>query len=203
MPWSCRSVACLLLATSLWLAVEAPPAQAQFWRRRNAPRVEQARIRVDVRRLAEAVHEQTNVERMRSRLQPLDRSPALASAAELHSRDMAERGYFSHTTKGWVRGKSFSERLRAAGVSGRRLAENIALLPVRMAMLDAPDGESLRVEPDYEGMAREVVQMWMKSAGHRRNILDGHLDSLGVGCWLGEKSGVSYVYVTQDFGDLR
>jgi uncharacterized protein YkwD len=83
------------------------------------------------------------------------------------------------------------------------LAENIALVPVRMAQIETPNGELQRAEPDYDGMAREVMRMWMKSAGHRRNILDGHLDSLGVGCWVGEKSGISYVYVTQDFGDLR
>jgi len=189
---------------SLLTVTGVPSAYGQlWWRRRAAVRVEAPTQRLDVGRLALAVHERTNAERVRARLQPLEWSPALATVAEQHSRDMAVRKYFSHQTKGLVRGQSFGERLRAAGIAGRRLAENIALLPVRMVAVEGPGEAPPQWAPDYDAMAREALRMWMRSAGHRRNILDGQLDSLGVGCWVGERSGLPYVYMTQNFGDLR
>jgi uncharacterized protein YkwD len=97
-----------------------------------------------------------NAERAKVGCSPLTPDPALASLAEGHSRDMAERGYFSHTTPD---GSSPWDRAAAAGVENMG-GENIA-----------------RGQSD----AQAVMEAWMNSEGHRANILNCDFRTLGVG----------------------
>ncbi|TWF95710.1 CAP domain-containing protein [Saccharopolyspora dendranthemae] len=100
---------------------------------------------------------------------PLTVDGRLTKAATAHSADMASRGYFSHTTP---EGVTFGDRLRDAGYASPG-AENIAR------------GHT---------SADQVVGDWMKSRGHRKNIMDCSLRTIGVGV---EYNGH---YWTQDFG---
>jgi uncharacterized protein YkwD len=95
----------------------------------------------------------------------------LTALAEAHARDMAERGYFSHTTP---EGKTFGERLREAGITGAA-GENLA-------------GNST---------AAGAVQAWLNSAGHRANMLNGTFRRLGVGVYRTLQS--PYTYYVQVF----
>ena len=104
---------------------------------------------------------------------PVSASGALTSAAQAHSADMAANDYFSHTSQD---GRSFADRIRAAGYSGGALAENIAA------------GQS---------SASSVMAGWMDSAGHRANILNCTYRHIGVGVAQGGSYGT---YWTQDFG---
>jgi uncharacterized protein YkwD len=85
--------------------------------------------------------------------------PGLTAVARAHSADMRDRGYFAHVDPD---GRDPFDRAAAAGVAAR--AENIAA-----------------GQPD----AAAVMAAWMDSPGHRRNILDCSLDSLGVGVATG------------------
>lgn len=96
----------------------------------------------------------------------------LGTAARLHSVDMAERNYFSHTS---LDGRSPADRMRAQGYS-RPGGENI--------------GAGYRT-------AEAAVKGWMDSSGHRANILDCRYTALGVGVGTGGRWGV---YWTQNFG---
>jgi uncharacterized protein YkwD len=80
----------------------------------------------------------------------------LASVARAHSADMRDRDFFSHTNPD---GLDPFDRARAAGISYAR-AENIA---------------AGQADP------AEVMTDWMNSAGHRQNILNCSLTTLGVG----------------------
>ncbi len=100
---------------------------------------------------------------------PLSVEPALTAAAQGHASDMADRGYFSHDTP---EGVTFDRRIRNAGYS-RPGAENIA--------------RGART-------AEDVMQMWMDSPGHRRNILNCDLSTIGVGL---DRDGFYWV---QNFG---
>lgn len=93
----------------------------------------------------------------------------LAAAANAHSADMSERGYFAHTTP---EGVTFDKRILNAGYPSPG-AENIAR------------GQTT---------ATAVMDAWMKSRGHRANILNCKLTAIGVG--LATKGW----YWTQDFG---
>jgi uncharacterized protein YkwD len=98
----------------------------------------------------------TNSERARAGCRPLAVDPRLTAAAQDHAEDMAANDYFSHTGRD---GRSFADRIRDAG-HPRPAAENIA-----------------QGQPD----AAAVVDAWMDSPGHRRNILDCSLTTIGVG----------------------
>ena len=97
----------------------------------------------------------------------------LSRAAQAHSADMARRRYFSHTSPD---GRTFVQRIRAQGNPGTRLGENIA------AGYRTPS---------------TVMTAWMKSAGHRANILNCRFTAIGVGYATGGPYGT---YWTQDFG---
>ena len=83
--------------------------------------------------------------RVAAGLPPLAADPALARAALDHARRMARRGRLGHDGAGGL-----GARLRAAGASGCRGAENVGM-----------------------GMRgpRHAVRAWMGSAGHRANLL--------------------------------
>jgi uncharacterized protein YkwD len=100
---------------------------------------------------------------------PLTVDVQLTAAAQGHSSDMANRDYFSHDTP---EGVTFDKRIRNAGYESPG-AENIAM---------------------GARTAEEVMRMWMESAGHRANILNCDLDTIGVGL---DRNGF---YWTQDFG---
>ncbi len=98
---------------------------------------------------------------------------ALTAAAQGHSADMAANDYFSHTGQD---GRTFADRIRAAGYAGGAIAENIAA--------GQPDASS-------------VMASWMDSAGHRANILNCAFSDIGVGVASGGSMGT---YWTQTFG---
>lgn len=82
---------------------------------------------------------------------------AVAGVAQAHSQDMLSRSYFAHDNPD---GESPFDRLRAAGVTYSGAAENIAY--------GYPD-------------AAAVLNGWLNSSGHRRNIENCGLSEHGVG----------------------
>jgi len=114
-----------------------------------------------------------NAQRARAGCRALIVDARLARAALAHSADMAKRRYFSHTS---LDGRTFVQRIRAQGYRGTRLGENIA------AGYRTPSA---------------VMTAWMKSPGHRANILNCRYTAIGVGYATGGPYGY---YWTQDFG---
>ncbi|MEU4421025.1 CAP domain-containing protein [Actinoplanes sp. NPDC024001] len=113
-----------------------------------------------------------NVQRKANGCAALTVNAALTKAARGHSTYMAQSGSFSHTGKGGTR---FVARVKAAGYS-KPGAENIAW--------------------GYRTGA-DVVKGWMKSPGHRANIVNCKLKTVGVGA-VYAKNGTPYY--TQNFG---
>jgi uncharacterized protein YkwD len=111
-----------------------------------------------------------NAERAAAGCAPVSADPGLAAVARAHSADMRDRHYFSHDNP---EGLDPFERAAAAGLDAR--AENIAY-----------------GQPD----AAAVMADWMGSSGHRRNILDCELHTLGVGV----AQGAGGPWWTQLFG---
>ncbi|CAM5273451.1 sigma-70 family RNA polymerase sigma factor [Streptomyces griseomycini] len=98
----------------------------------------------------------TNSERSKAGCGPVTLDDRLARAAQLHSEDMSANDYFSHTGKN---GSSFADRAKDQGHPSPG-AENIAR---------------------GQNSAASVMQAWMDSPGHRANILNCSLRTLGVG----------------------
>ena len=112
--------------------------------------------------LEREVFEEANAARVRAGVPALAFDPGLYRAARAHAEDMLRRGYFGHEAPG---GPSLAERLWQAGVYATRVAENLY-------ELDGP-----YVPADF---ARRAVEGWLKSPGHRRNLLDPGFDRMAV-----------------------
>lgn len=93
----------------------------------------------------------------------------LTAAAQGHSEDMGINDFFSHTGSD---GSLPWDRMEAEGYNWSRAAENIA------AGYPTPE---------------DVVAAWMRSTGHRDNILNCALVDTGVG----------YVYLADDGGSVN
>lgn len=114
-----------------------------------------------------------NLEREAVGLQPYTWDERLFEAARGHSVDMANQGYFSHTS---LDGRTFSQRITNAGYIWNTCGENIAY--------------------GYSS-PQAVVNAWMNSSGHRDNILNASYCDVGVG------HTPNGHYWTQDFGRER
>jgi uncharacterized YkwD family protein len=103
------------------------------------------------------VVELTNAERAKQGLAPLELDEELSKVAKEKSNDMKKNNYFSHNSPTY--GSPF-DMMKQFGVEYRTAGENIAM------------GQQ---SPD------EVVNAWMKSEGHRANIMNGEFTHIGVG----------------------
>jgi uncharacterized protein YkwD len=57
-----------------------------------------------------------------------------------------------------------------------------------------------KTSTSYLLLAKELVDIWMKSPGHRANILNAEFNYLGCGAFFDKNN---YVYATQAFADRR
>lgn len=159
--------------------------------------------------IADLIVRYTNEERRKAGLQELTTHTALQEVAEKHSIDMATRGYFSHTSE---RKESadipFGDRVSMEKLGLKRIAENIALQPIVLGQQTTTHtlstGETKvdvnRTFATYEGLSRQTVDGWMKSPGHRKNILTPEFNLIGIGIASGEREGTPYAWITQNFG---
>lgn len=109
-----------------------------------------------------------NQERAKSNLSPLIADPELMKVARTKADDMTKNNYFSHYSPTY--GSPF-DMMRQFGISFKAAAENIA-------------GNST-----VEG----AVNSWMKSEGHRNNIMNPNYNYTGIGISRSTKYG--YVFV--------
>jgi uncharacterized protein YkwD len=125
-----------------------------------------------------------NAERSAHGVRPLRLDHRLTRAARRHSRDMVAHAYFSHESRS---GAGFGARIARTGwMSGRsrwNVGENLAW------------GSGRRAGP------RAIVAGWMRSAGHRHNLLQPRFRVIGIGIVAGAPTGNgSGSTYTTDFG---
>ena len=113
-------------------------------------------------------------------LPALQQDPRLQAAAQQHTDDMVTNQYFAHNSRDGTRP---AQRVSAAGYEWAATAENIA---------------------QGQGTPRLVVQSWMASTGHCKNILGPGFRDLGVGINPGAASpAASPGTWTLDVGRLK
>jgi len=113
-----------------------------------------------------------NTERAKAGLKPLVSDWELARVARFKSEDMRDNRYFAHNSP--IYGTPF-QMMKSFGINYRAAGENIAA------------GQTT---------AESVMQAWMNSAGHKKNILDPNFTHIGVGYAKGGSYGH---YWTQQF----
>ena len=106
---------------------------------------------------------------------PLAWNATLASAAQEHSRSMANNNFFDHKDRD---GRTPGDRAELAGYSGQRVGENIA------AGQDTP---------------RKVLDGWLTSPGHCANLMNPQFSELGAAYAVDPKSDAG-IYWTSLFG---
>jgi uncharacterized protein YkwD len=125
-----------------------------------------------------------NEERARHGLEPLRRNAILEAASQRHSEDMARRHFFAHDTPD---GMNPRERVTAAGYT----------------TCDCFVGENLYWGAGIHAPPVKAMRGWMRSPGHRRNVLRPEFTEVGVGVvydapfWVGGRGAAIY---TTDFG---
>ncbi|HEU0101115.1 MAG TPA: CAP domain-containing protein [Mycobacteriales bacterium] len=118
----------------------------------------------------------TNLRRAEHGLHPLRAERRLAEAARVHNDDMVAQGFFAHESPD---GSSVADRVRRAGYEYAVVAENLAA---------------------GQRTAQEVVQGWLDSPGHRRNLLSADVREIGVAYRADGPYGTTW---TQVFGTPR
>jgi Cysteine-rich secretory protein family len=118
----------------------------------------------DIAKTELAIIELTNEFRSQQRLAPVKPNPALTAAARAFAKFLAASDMFSHTADG----RQPADRVKAAGYRYCRTAENLAL------NLDSRGFEAAQ-------LARDAVEGWKHSPGHRKNLEAPHVTEIGVG----------------------
>ncbi|MEU8774184.1 CAP domain-containing protein [Streptomyces sp. NPDC048606] len=151
-------------------AGEAPAPEAPA---SEAPAAEAPAADAPASEAAARILELVNQERAAVGCPALTVNAKLTKAAQDHSADMAANGNMSHTGSD---GSDPGQRITRAGYTWRTYGENVAY------------GYS---SPE------QVMQGWMNSPGHKRNILDCSYKEIGIG--LAQPNN----YWTQNFGAAR
>jgi uncharacterized protein YkwD len=136
-------------------------------------------------RLAVATLCLLNRERRKRGLRPLKRNRTLDRVAASYSRQMVRGQFFDHVSP---RGTTLVQRVRTTSY----------LQGLRRWSL----GENLAWGTGTLGSPAETVRSWMRSPGHRRNILDRRFREIGIGATVGiptrirnAPTGATYAHV--------
>jgi len=103
---------------------------------------------------------------------------ALTAAAKEHSNNMANYNFFSHTG---LDDSSAGDRITAQGYTWSSYAENIAA---------------------GQRSVQSVVDGWMQSEGHCKNIMSSNVTEMGLACSINADADYT-TYWTQDFTSPR
>ena len=126
-----------------------------------------------------------NRNRMMFGLPKLRVSRPLTRSADSHSRDMARRRFFAHSSSN---GQSFERRVRRFK-RAVRLGENIAFVPRRRR--------------GGRRAARQVVSMWINSPAHRDVLFSRGFRRIGVARRSGRLGESRVTVFTADFSSRR
>ena len=129
-----------------------------------------------------AMIEMTNAFRLENKLGKVRFSTALTRTARTYAAFLAKNNVFSHTADN----RGVGDRAAASGYEWCTIGENLAM------NLDSRGFET-------RALARETVEGWINSPGHRENLLGEHYTDVGVGVVQAPDSNPKYIIV-QVFG---
>jgi hypothetical protein len=117
----------------------------------------------DIPKVESAIIELTNAFRREHHLAHVKPNAGLTEAARAYAKFLATSTLISHTADG----RRPADRIKAAGYAACQVAENLA------SNLDSRGFATGR-------LAREVIEGWKDSPGHRKNMLLPHVTEMGV-----------------------
>lgn len=167
-----------------------------------------------------AIYEKTNALRARKSLSALVYSKDLSVVCSLHSTQMKKYDFFSHTNPYNPLLKDVKDRISYFNLTFSKVTENIADVPFlnfrgeqkykfkkinnQFLFFSTKTGKQF-FDHDIDSFSDYVLDSWMNSTGHRKNILDKSVTYLGCGAVLYFKEidnefQMPYLKVTQNFG---
>jgi len=151
---------------------------------------------IDYDLLAAAVFHETNRRRAEHNLPALEYKRELREASRIQARGMKHEQGISHEHPKEDK-QTVEDRLEHVGLNPRFFSENVAMVfgiryesgepfyirreDGRRILSDEPGGPPIPPHT-YQSFAEGLLESWMDSPGHRRNILATQPDSLGAEC---------------------
>lgn len=120
--------------------------------------------------------EDTNQARVAQKLPPLNVNSLLTKAAQAKAQDMIAGHYFAHISPSNVTPWTWFKK---SGYNYKYAGENLAI--------------------DFT-QSEDVIQAWLSSPSHRKNLLSANYTDIGVAVATGEINGQSSLFVVQMFG---
>ncbi len=148
--------------------------------------------------ITDAIFTKTNEERIKSGLLPLTRDDDLEKIAVSYANKMVALKFIGHTDP---QGNDQNDRAKAAGYIIYRyhddgtlwrigVGENLAKMPTGTVAFKG------YIDPvDPEIITNAIMNSWLESSGHRKNMMDSHADRIGIGVAF---DGHNY-YAVQEF----
>ncbi len=136
-------------------------------------------VEVENRDLAVAIHEEVNRARAEEGLPPYEWDEQLAAIAYLYAKKMAEEEFFSH----YDEGRGPLDRYEEARYHCEKAANLIYA------------GENLFRGSLGEDMPSLIVESWLSSPSHRKNILSRAFEREGIGVYIKD----DVIYVVENF----
>jgi uncharacterized protein YkwD len=162
-----------------------------------------------------AVFHETNRRRQQNALAPLLFDSRVRQLAQLQSRAMAEQEFVGHENPAEPEKKTLEDRVHVIGLNPSFVAENVASAFGRQYKSGqkyyireengqkiysyTPKGPNIPMHT-YISFAEALVDSWMNSPGHRKNILHPLPKYLGCSCEPGKKADDLFTfYCGQNF----
>lgn len=143
-------------------------------------------IKIDSNQIAMNIHQEVNEVRKLYGLEQLSWSSKIAEIAKKHSKDMSERNYLSHISP---EGEDVADRYEKGNFVCARELDNGDILKGGENLAEVSFPESL------DGIGMRIVQSWMDSPSHRKNILFDGYGMEGIGVVISE----DMLHITQNF----
>lgn len=163
--------------------------------------------------LEAAIFFASNEVRKKKRKKEFQFDSILLKAARSHSDAMNKGDFFNHTNKKNRKFRTTLDRIERAGGGFIAMAENIAKVNVyalgkKGTYFVNEKGNKVNAEgkpiqtKTYKQLAQDVLDKWMNSKGHKRNLMADHSY---LGCGISDitfnKRGIPELLLTQNFGE--
>jgi len=158
----------------------------------------------------------TNVYRVKMKRHPLKFSKALRNAAAFHTLQMNERNFYNHMNNGLKQMKTPQLRMKYFDYPGEYVGENIT----KTFAMNYKEGQPYDKRENtfhyvagkqdtvpylsYFELAANIVDSWIKSPLHKKNMLDVNYTHIGCATIIETKSllgrNMPNVFAVQNFG---
>lgn len=147
----------------------------------------------DLHLIERLVHERINAARGDYRLAPLRLRDPMSQLAQMHSRDMAENGFYDHTNVEGESPQDRADRARLECALGENLFQTYLFASYETTYHDGASSMAMTWKTEHE-IAEAAVSGWLASPTHRALLLRSSYSIHGIGA---ARSDDLQLFITQ------